>query len=145
MTLAGRGESNAVLVTAAALLDVDGRVLIGQRPADKQHGGLWEFPGGKVEAGETPDQALARELREELGVDPCPGCLEPFAFATRAESGLVLLLYACRRWDGVVEAREHAAIAWVARIRLLDYDLAPADRELASAVMDRLDGVRVMA
>ncbi len=132
-----------LLVVAGVLLDVDGRVLIAKRPAHKRHGGLWEFPGGKVEAGETPQAALARELFEELGVDPCPSCLEPFAFVCPHQDNITLLLFACRQWDGVIEAREHDEIAWVRRERLFKFDLAPADRELAAAVASRLEGRRV--
>lgn len=142
----------ALLVAAAAVLDVDGRVLIAKRPVDKHHGGLWEFPGGKIEPGEDVEAGLARELREELEIDPCPTCLEPFAFATRAAGadgapadGMALMLFACRQWDGVARNVEHDAIAWVRKERLLSYDLAPADLELAAAVQDRLTGVRVLA
>lgn len=140
----------ALLVAAAAVLDVDGRVLIAKRPADKHHGGLWEFPGGKIEPGEGLEAGLARELREELGIDPCPSCLEPFAFVTRDDpahrdqGGLVITLFACRQWDGIAQALEHDQIAWVRKPALFGYDLAPADQDLAAAVHDRLTGGRVV-
>src|SRR6478735_6737627 len=105
-----------VLVVAVALIDPDGRVLVAQRPAGKAMAGLWEFPGGKVEPGETPEAALVRELREELGIDTWSSCLAPLTFASHAYADFHLLmpLYACRRWDGVPQAREHTALRWVA-------------------------------
>ena len=101
-----------VLVVAVALIDVDGRVLIAQRPEGKQLAGLWEFPGGKVEPGERPEAALIRELKEELGIDVAEACLAPFVFASHAYDSFHLLmpLYLCRRWSGVVQRREHAAL-----------------------------------
>jgi 8-oxo-dGTP diphosphatase len=127
-----------LLVVAVALIDVDGRVLIAQRPADKALGGLWEFPGGKVEAGERPEQALIRELREELGIDVTEACLSPFVFASHAYETFHLLmpLYLCRRWQGVVTAREHAALAWVKPGRLSEYPMPPADAPLVAWLRD---------
>lgn len=127
-----------LLVVAVALIDVDGRVLIAQRPADKAMGGLWEFPGGKVEAGERPEQALIRELREELGIDVTEACLSPFVFASHAYETFHLLmpLYLCRRWKGVVAAREHAALAWVKPARLAEYPMPPADAPLVAWLRD---------
>jgi len=127
-----------LLVVAAALVDVDGRVLIAQRPADKAMGGLWEFPGGKVETGERPEQALIRELREELGIDVTEACLSPFVFTSHAYDSFHLLmpLYLCRRWEGVVVNREHAALAWVKPARLSDYPMPPADVPLVAWLRD---------
>lgn len=104
-----------ILVVAAALIDPDGRVLIAQRPQGKAMAGLWEFPGGKWESGETPEQALIRELHEELGISVREPCLAPFTFASHAycEFHLLMPLYVCRRWDGTPTAREHRAIKWV--------------------------------
>ncbi|MES2254565.1 MAG: (deoxy)nucleoside triphosphate pyrophosphohydrolase [Pseudomonadota bacterium] len=104
-----------ILVVAAALIDPDGRVLIAQRPQGKAMAGLWEFPGGKWESGETPEQALIRELHEELGISVREPCLAPFTFASHAYSAFHLLmpLYVCRRWDGTPGPREHRAIKWV--------------------------------
>lgn len=129
-----------VLVVAAALIDVDGRVLIGRRPEGKALAGLWEFPGGKVEPGERPEAALIRELREELGVDVQEACLAPFVFASHAYESFHLLmpLYLCRRWSGVVEKREHAALAWVKPAKLSDYPMPPADAPLVAWLRDLL-------
>ena len=114
-----------VLVVAVAMIDVDGRVLIAKRPEGKKLAGLWEFPGGKVEPGERPEQALIRELKEELGVDVSENCLSPFVFASHAYDSFHLLmpLYLCRRWDGVVTAREHDGLAWVKPNTLSDLSL----------------------
>jgi 8-oxo-dGTP diphosphatase len=133
-----------LLVAACALLDGDGRVLIARRPEGKSMAGLWEFPGGKVEAGETPEAALIRELREELGVEPCERCLQPFAFASHAYDGFHLLmpLYVCRRWDGVVRPLEGQAVAWVYPKQLDDYPMPPADEPLVRELQDRLRGGR---
>lgn len=137
---------NLLLVGACALVDPDGRVLIAQRPQGKPHAGKWEFPGGKVEAGESPEAAVVRELREELGVEPCEQCLQPFAFASEPlEDGrhLLMPLFICRRWDGFADPREGQKITWVRPERLADYDLLPADRPLAAELRDRLVGARV--
>jgi len=121
-----------LLVAACALIDADGRVLIAQRPEGKQLAGLWEFPGGKVEAGERPEETLIRELAEELGIAVKAACLAPLTFASHAYDDFHLLmpLYVCRRWDGVVTAREHAQLAWVKPAKLRDYPMPPADEPL---------------
>jgi 8-oxo-dGTP diphosphatase len=127
-----------LLVAAAALVDVDGRVLICQRPQGKQMAGLWEFPGGKVEAGETPEACLIRELQEELGIAVTHACLAPFVFASHSYEGFHLLmpLYLLRRWAGVVQRREHAALAWVKPNALSDYPMPPADEPLVAWLRD---------
>ena len=129
-----------LLVVAAALIDEDGRVLICRRPAGKAMAGLWEFPGGKLEAGETPEACLVRELREELGIEVREACLAPFAFASHAYEGMHLLmpLFVCRRWDGAPQALEHSALAWVRPARLFDYDMPPADAPLCAHLRDFL-------
>ena len=121
-----------VLVAACALVDPDGRVLIAQRPAGKPMAGLWEFPGGKVENGERPEDALIRELGEELGILVREPCLAPLAFASHAYSDFHLLmpLYVCRRWEGTVVALEGQTLAWVRPNRLRDYPMPPADEPL---------------
>jgi 8-oxo-dGTP diphosphatase len=123
-----------LLVAACALIDVDGRVLIAQRPPGKAMAGLWEFPGGKVEPGERPEQTLIRELREELGIVVSESCLAPLTFASHGypEFHLLMPLYVCRRWEGTVTAREHARLAWVKPNRLRDYPMPPADEPLIS-------------
>jgi 8-oxo-dGTP diphosphatase len=123
-----------LLVAACALIDVDGRVLIAQRPPGKAMAGLWEFPGGKVEPGERPEQTLIRELREELGIVVSESCLAPLTFASHGypEFHLLMPLYVCRRWEGSVTAREHARLAWVKPNRLRDYPMPPADEPLIS-------------
>ncbi len=129
-----------VLVVAVALIDPDGRVLIAQRPEGKQLAGLWEFPGGKVEPSERPEQALIRELKEELGIDVNEACLAPFVFASHAYESFHLLmpLYLCRRWSGVVVRHEHAALAWVKPNRLGEYPMPPADEPLVAWLRDLL-------
>jgi 8-oxo-dGTP diphosphatase len=132
--------SKLLLVAAAALVDVDGRVLICQRPQGKQLAGLWEFPGGKVEAGETPEACLIRELDEELGIKVAKACLAPSVFASHAYEDFHLLmpLYLCRRWEGLVEAKEHEALAWVKPDKLADYPMPPADVPLVAWLRDIL-------
>ena len=129
-----------LFVAAAALIDTDGRVLICKRPQGKQLAGLWEFPGGKVEPGERPEQALIRELKEELDIDVKESCLAPFVFASHAYDSFHLLmpLYLCRRWDGVVAAREHDALVWVKPNKLSDYPMPPADEPLVAWLRDLL-------
>ncbi len=129
-----------VLVAASALVDVDGRVLLARRPPGRPLAGLWEFPGGKVEAGETPEAALIRELKEELGIDVQAKCLAPFTFASHAYDDFHLLmpLYVCRNWGGEVTAREGQDLAWVRASRLGDYDMPPADEPLRAMLRDLL-------
>jgi 8-oxo-dGTP diphosphatase len=121
-----------VLVAACALIDPDGRVLITRRPPGKSMAGLWEFPGGKVEASERPEDSLIRELKEELDIDVQESCLAPLTFASHAYEDFHLLmpLYVCRRWDGVVAAREGQEIKWVRPRQLKDYAMPPADKPL---------------
>lgn len=118
-----------VLVSAVALIDADGRVLLAQRPAGKSMAGLWEFPGGKVEAGETPEAALIRELQEELGIDTWASCLAPLTFASHSYDNFHLLmpLFACRKWEGIVSPREGQALKWVRPADLRSYPMPPAD------------------
>lgn len=134
------GPSKLLLVVAAALVDPDGRVLIAQRPAHKNMGGLWEFPGGKVEAGETPEAALVRELDEELGVSTLESCLAPIAFASHAYQGFHLLmpLYVLRKWAGTPQAVEAQALAWARPNELRSYPMPPADAPLIAALRDLL-------
>jgi 8-oxo-dGTP diphosphatase len=133
-------EKPMLLVAAAALVDTDGRVLICQRPPGKQLAGLWEFPGGKVETGETPEACLIRELDEELGIKVASACLAPFVFASHSYERFHLLmpLYLCRRWEGFVTAKEHSAIAWVKPNGLDDYEMPPADAPLVAWLRDLL-------
>ena len=123
-------------VVAVALVDGDGRVLLARRPAGKTMAGLWEFPGGKLQPGETPEAALIRELKEELDIDVSASCLAPLTFASHgyADFHLILLLYVCRRWQGMVSAREGQALAWVRAQRLDDYAMPPADRPLIATL-----------
>ena len=129
-----------LLVAAAALVDVDGRVLLCKRPHGKHLAGMWEFPGGKVEKGETPEACLIRELHEELGINVVQACLAPFVFTSHAYDSFHLLMpvYLCRKWNGVVQAREHEAIAWVRPNRMADYPMPPADAPLVAWLRDLL-------
>jgi 8-oxo-dGTP diphosphatase len=127
-----------VLVAAAALLDADRRVLIARRPAGKSMAGLWEFPGGKVAGSETPEEALVRELAEELGIEVCEDCLAPLTFASHRYETFHLLmpLYICSRWEGEVTPREGQEVRWVRAGRLADYPMPPADLPLIPALRD---------
>lgn len=129
-----------LLVVAVALVDADGRVLLAQRPHGKPMAGLWEFPGGKVHEGETPEAALIRELSEELGIDVKESCLAPLTFASHAYESFHLLmpLYVCRRWDGTVAALEGQQLAWVRPTRLSEYPMPPADKPLIATLCDLL-------
>ena len=129
-----------LLVVAAALVDVDGRVLIARRPKGKELEGLWEFPGGKIDAGERPEDALIRELREELGVVVKAPCLAPLTFASHAYEDFHLLmpLYVCRRWEGFVRPLDGQALKWVRSKALRDYPMPPADAPLIPHLMDLL-------
>ncbi|NMM45270.1 8-oxo-dGTP diphosphatase MutT [Rhodospirillaceae bacterium KN72] len=127
-----------VLVVAVALIDADGRVLIAKRPEGKKLGGLWEFPGGKVDPGETPEHALIRELQEELGIDTRTSCLAPIGFASHAYDDFHLLmpLYVCRVWQGTPSSMEGQELAWVRPNRLGDYPMPPADIPLVAQLRD---------
>jgi 8-oxo-dGTP diphosphatase len=129
-----------LLVAACALIDADGRVLIAQRPPGKAMAGLWEFPGGKIEADERPEQTLIRELNEELGIEVREDCLAPFTFASHVytEFHLLMPLYLCRRWEGIASAREHSAIKWVKPKELASYPMPPADLPLIPMLRDLL-------
>jgi 8-oxo-dGTP diphosphatase len=129
-----------VLVAAVALIDADGRVLLAERPAGKTMAGLWEFPGGKVDPGETPEAALIRELVEELGIDVHESCLAPLTFASHAypEFHLLMPLYVCRKWSGIAVPREGQRLAWVRPGRLGDYPMPPADKPLLALLRDLL-------
>jgi 8-oxo-dGTP diphosphatase len=129
-----------VLVAACALIDADGRVLIAQRPPQKAMAGLWEFPGGKVEPGERPEETLIRELREELAITVQEACLAPFTFAshTYPDFQLLMPLYVCRRWEGTVVAQEHSALKWVKPRELAQYPMPPADLPLIPMLRDLL-------
>lgn len=129
-----------LLVVAVALIDADNRVLIAQRPEGKQLAGLWEFPGGKLDPGERPEEALIRELNEELGIEVEAPCLAPLTFASHGYENFHLLmpLYVCRRWKGFVSAREGQALRWVAPRQLRDYPMPPADEPLIPALIELL-------
>ena len=129
-----------LIVSAVALIDADGRVLLARRPAGKAMAGLWEFPGGKVETGETPEAALIRELREELGIDTWASCLAPLTFASHAYDDFHLLmpLFACRRWQGTARPREGQELAWVRAGDLHGYPMPPADLPLIAILRDWL-------
>jgi len=129
-----------LLVAAVALIDPDGRVLLAERPEGKSMAGLWEFPGGKVESGETPEAALIRELHEELGIDTWASCLAPLTFASHAYEKFHLLmpLFACRKWNGVPQSKEGQRLAWVRPQALRDYPMPPADIPLIPILRDWL-------
>ncbi len=129
-----------LLVVAAALVDIDNRVLIAERPAGKSMAGLWEFPGGKIGDGESPEAALVRELKEELSIEVCETCLAPFTFASHAYETfhLMMPLYICRRWEGEVNPREGQRIKWVRASRLSEFPMPPADLPLIPMLRDLL-------
>jgi len=129
-----------VLVSAVALIDVEGRILLAQRPEGKSMAGLWEFPGGKVEPGETPEAALVRELHEELGIETWDSCLAPLTFASHSypEFHLLMPLFACRKWDGIPQSQEGQALSWVRARDLRDYPMPPADEPLIPVLRDWL-------
>jgi 8-oxo-dGTP diphosphatase len=130
-------NTRLVLVAACALVDADGRVLLARRPPGKPMAGLWEFPGGKVEQGERPEETLIRELKEELGIDVREPCLAPLTFASHAypDFHLLMPLYVCRRWEGTVSPQEGQELAWVRPNKLRGYEMPPADVPLVSHLM----------
>ncbi|MEQ1578519.1 MAG: 8-oxo-dGTP diphosphatase MutT [Hyphomicrobium sp.] len=138
--MSGTSLRPILFVVAAALVDRDNRVLLAQRPQGKSLAGLWEFPGGKLNANETPEHALVRELHEELGIDVCLQCLAPFTFASHTYETFHLLmpLYVCRNWEGEVEAREGQTLKWVRASALTDYPMPPADVPLIPWLRDLL-------
>jgi 8-oxo-dGTP diphosphatase len=140
MAATGAEPLPVILVVAVALVDTDGRVLLAQRPPGKAMAGLWEFPGGKVHEGETPEAALIRELKEELGIDVAEVCLAPFTFASHRYERFHLLmpLYVCRRWNGTVTPREGQTLAWVRPVKLAQYPMPPADKPLVAMLQDLL-------
>jgi 8-oxo-dGTP diphosphatase len=127
-----------VLVSAVALIDPDGRILLAQRPEGKSMAGLWEFPGGKAEPGETPEAALIRELHEELGIETWSSCLAPLTFASHSydDFHLIMPLFACRKWQGIVTPLEGQRLAWVRSANLTDYEMPPADKPLVAILRD---------
>lgn len=140
-TTAVEGSATALLlVSAVALVDADGRVLLARRPEGKPLAGLWEFPGGKIAAGETPEAALIRELREELGIETEESCLAPFAFASHSydDCHLLMPLFVCRIWQGRPEPREGQTLAWVRPVRMTEYPMPPADGPLVALLRDLL-------
>lgn len=135
-----QGPKKVLYVVACALLDADGRILIARRPEGKPMAGLWEFPGGKIEPGETPEEAAIRELREELSVEPCERCLHPFAFVSHPydDFHIVMPLFLCRTWDGFPQPNEGQELAWVRKENLRKYPMPAADMPLAAELRDRL-------
>ena len=133
-------RKDIVLVAACALVDADNRVLLARRPEGKSMAGLWEFPGGKLEAGETPEEALIRELREELGIVLAAPCLAPLSFASHDYGSFHLLmpLYICRKWKGFVTPREGQQLTWARKQALRDYAMPPADEPLVAHLLDAL-------
>ena len=129
-----------MLVAACALIDADRRVLIAQRPAGKSMAGRWEFPGGKLEPGETPEEALIRELHEELGIETKQACLAPLSFVSHSYENFHLLMpvYVCRKWQGTPAPLEHQALKWVRPVALRDYAMPPADEPLIATLCDLL-------
>ena len=141
ITEADKMASSAIqLISAVALIDSDGRVLLAERPEGKIFAGYWEFPGGKIETGETPEAALVRELDEELGVDTKDSCLAPLGFVSHPYDThhMALLLYVCRKWSGRPQPKEGGQLKWVAPARLRDFEMPPANKELISVIQDLL-------
>jgi 8-oxo-dGTP diphosphatase len=134
------GQRRLLVVVACALIDADNRILLSERPAGKALAGLWEFPGGKLDEGETPEAALIRELREELGIETRAACLAPLTFASHAYEGFHLLmpLYICRRYEGIPQGREGQRLKWVRASQLRDYPMPPADEPLIAHLVDLL-------
>ena len=129
-----------ILVSAVALIDTDGRILLAQRPAEKHMGGMWEFPGGKVERDENPEEALRREIAEELGIDLCESCLQPFSFVCHDYESfhLTMFLFLCRRWEGIPQGKEGQNLAWARVEEMKNYPMPPADVPLVAALRDGL-------
>jgi len=127
-----------VLVSALALFDADGRVLLAQRPPGKKMAGMWEFPGGKIEVGETPEQALFREMREEVGIEICKSCIAPVTFVSHAydDFHLLMFLYACRKWEGIPHGLEGQALTWKYSREMAALPMPPADVPLVAALID---------
>ena len=127
-----------VLVSAVALFDTDGRILLAQRPEGKKLAGMWEFPGGKVEPDETPEEALIREIKEELAIDLCDSCISPFTFVTHEydDFTLLMLLYVCRKWEGMPKAMEGQAIMWKYADEMHTLPMPPADKPLVAMLRD---------
>ena len=140
MTVATQTPLPLLVIPAIALVDNDGRILLAKRPRNKPMGGLWEFPGGKIEKCETPEQALIREIDEELGVNTKQSCLAPVSFASHAYDAfhLLLLLYICRRWQGSPEPKEGGELALVKPSQLRQFDMPPANKEFISVLQDLL-------
>ena len=136
----GAAPVPTVLVSAVVLVDADGRVLLAQRPDGKSMAGMWEFPGGKVEPGETPEAALIRELNEELDIDTVESCLAPLSFASHVydDFHLLMLVYICRKWKGLPRPVEGGALTWARAARLRDYEMPPADLPLIAVIQDLL-------
>lgn len=136
----GEASLPVILVSACALVDIEGRVLLAQRPEGKSMAGLWEFPGGKVEPGEGPEMALIRELKEELEIDVTASCLAPFTFASHAYEKFHLLmpLFVCRKWQGIPSPVEGQTLKWVRPARMGDYPMPPADEPLIAMLRDFL-------